>query len=192
MKAEQIALHCRRIREADFTRPITAAAVTLPGFRGRTIINPADTERGNTRRKKQSKSETTCTDNWGLSATNGPFILKHRLNVFLLLELRISRGSKERDAVDVRACGCYGRAVTVTQSGWGEDSGDKWSEARHKHKHETDKNISGERLVSPVSCSQTLDVITQHDNDKVDTRSVAEVVMVHPECCWKLSELWST
>lgn len=50
-------------QEADFTHPIIAATVTLPGFRGRTIINPEDTERGNTRRKKQSKSETTCTYN---------------------------------------------------------------------------------------------------------------------------------
>lgn len=49
-------------KEADFTHPITAAAVTLPGFRGRTTINPVDTEHRNTRRKKQSKNETTCTD----------------------------------------------------------------------------------------------------------------------------------
>lgn len=48
---------------ADFTHPITAAAATLPGFRGRTTLNPVDTEHRNTRRKKQSKSETTCTDN---------------------------------------------------------------------------------------------------------------------------------
>lgn len=48
--------------EAGFTHPVTAAANTLPGFRGRTTINPEDTEHGNTRRKKQSKSETTCTD----------------------------------------------------------------------------------------------------------------------------------
>lgn len=50
-------------QEAGLTQPITAAVVTLPGFRGRTTINPADAERGNKRRKKQSKSETTRTDN---------------------------------------------------------------------------------------------------------------------------------
>ena len=37
---------------ADFTHPITAVAVTLPGFRGRTTINPADTEQRNTRGKE--------------------------------------------------------------------------------------------------------------------------------------------
>lgn len=37
-------------------------SVTLPGFRGRTTINPEDMEHGNTRRKKQSRSETTHTD----------------------------------------------------------------------------------------------------------------------------------
>lgn len=50
-------------QETDFRRPITVAAVTLPGFQGRTIINPADTEERNTGGKKKRKSEITCTDN---------------------------------------------------------------------------------------------------------------------------------
>lgn len=52
------------VEGADFTRPLTRPVeVTLPGFRGRTTINPEDTEQRNTRRKKQSESETTCTEN---------------------------------------------------------------------------------------------------------------------------------
>lgn len=42
---------------AGFTCPFTAAAVTLPGSRGRTTINPVGTEQKNTRRKKKSESE---------------------------------------------------------------------------------------------------------------------------------------
>lgn len=41
----------------------SGAHVTLPDFRGRTTINPGDTEQRNTRRKKQSKDETTRTEN---------------------------------------------------------------------------------------------------------------------------------
>lgn len=43
------------LEEADFTHPTTAAAVTLPGFRGRTTINPAEAEHRNTRRKKKER-----------------------------------------------------------------------------------------------------------------------------------------
>lgn len=54
---------------------IHSSAVTLPGFRGRTTINPVDTEQTNTRRQKQSKSETVCTDNWFLRYESLTFIL---------------------------------------------------------------------------------------------------------------------
>lgn len=42
-------------QEADSTRPVTAAADTLPGFRGRTTINPAEAARRDTRRKKRER-----------------------------------------------------------------------------------------------------------------------------------------
>lgn len=51
--------------EADFTRPPAAADVTLPGFRGRTTINPEDTEQRKTKGKER-ENETTNTDNLNL------------------------------------------------------------------------------------------------------------------------------
>lgn len=49
---------------ADFTHPITAAAVTLPGFRGRTTINPVDAEHTGTQgERNRARVETTRTHN---------------------------------------------------------------------------------------------------------------------------------
>lgn len=53
-------------REANFTRQINTATVTLPGFQGRTTKHPAEAEHRNTKKKKESKVAIISSDNCDL------------------------------------------------------------------------------------------------------------------------------